>query len=391
MRVIAVANQKGGCGKTTTSISVSAALASLGQKVLLIDNDPQAHSTIGLGIDADTLTASMFDVFDHNNTTVSLNDVIHKRTENLDVAPAEVILSVVEQKISGTQRRERKLSEEITNLTHAYDFIIIDCAPSVGLLTFNALYAADEVVIPVEPSYFSLHGLRKLRETIDLVNRMKKNQRPMSVHALITRYNGQEVYGQYLARKIRALFGDDMFQTYVRYDVLLQEATEHGKSIVEFNSDSNGYVDYMSVAIELMEKRGKKGLGQPAVEEKQAEQTDSTTVFAQLMRGEGTVFSLYAPEAARVEIAGDFVIWIPQMMRKDPDHEGMWQVTIPLLNGTYQYKFVVDGTWITDPAHENFAHDGLGGFNSLVHISETQKETPPCEKQAVSEREIVLV
>ncbi|MCK4915407.1 MAG: ParA family protein, partial [Candidatus Eisenbacteria sp.] len=167
MRSIAIVNQKGGCGKTTTAVNLSSFLADMGKRVLLVDCDPQSHASVGLGIETDHLERSTYDLLMDPGARVS--DIAVPATENLDVVPSNVVLSAVEQQLSGQPDRENKLRWKLDAAAADYDYVFIDCPPSVGLLTFNAIVAAGEAIIVMEPSYFALHGALKVMETIKLV------------------------------------------------------------------------------------------------------------------------------------------------------------------------------------------------------------------------------
>ena len=167
MRTISIANQKGGCGKTTTAINLSACLAHLGKRVLLIDMDPQGHVALGLNIDTNHKENSVFNILEHSNgNRLSLADISENVTENFDVVPADISLSTLDHHLSMVKGRENRLKQAIGRVHPLYDIIIIDCPPSLGLLTFNALIASSEVFVPIEMSLFSLHGISKLMQII---------------------------------------------------------------------------------------------------------------------------------------------------------------------------------------------------------------------------------
>ncbi|MBN1492637.1 MAG: AAA family ATPase [Candidatus Omnitrophica bacterium] len=393
MRAISVVNQKGGCGKTTTSVNVAACLAFLGKKVLVVDMDSQAHSTLSLGVDPDELKISMFDVLDPENETTLMRDVIVPIEENLDLAPSQTILSVIEQKLAGLKGRERQLQLALAPLKENYDFILIDCPPSISILTFNALCAADDVLVPVEPSYLSVHGLKKLMETIDLVNEVTERPEPLKVKALITLFDKRTSYAKKMSEQIREMFACKVFMTPIRKNVKLQEAAEHGTSIVRFNRDSHGFEDYIGVTMEILEIKQEKqepeqaevksytmsteevpAAAAPAPQDEVPEVvsaetaaieredclTDATSIYERL------VFSINAPHATVVELAGDFTGWTPIPLRKDKNVEGMWTLDVSLKPGVYEYKFIVDSAWIADPQNNDTVDDTFGGLNSLV-------------------------
>jgi chromosome partitioning protein len=244
-------NQKGGCGKTTTAINLSAYLAEFGKKVLLIDLDPQGHSTSGFNIKESMVEIGLFDVF---TKQASLEDVIKLQVyHGLDLAPTTVRLSAIEQYLSGTFERERQLRYHIERLTapFVYDFIIIDCPPHLGLLVFNALMASTEVIVPIEPSSFSLQGIDKLLETIEL---LKENARhEVKVMALPTVYNHHSQFSRGILKQISDKFDNLMLKTVIRQNVKLKEAAQKGCPISEYDPHSFGAEDYQKLAIEIIQ------------------------------------------------------------------------------------------------------------------------------------------
>ncbi len=251
MRIISVANQKGGCGKTTTAISLSSSLALRGKKVLLIDCDPQAHATIGLNVSPSELEKNIYHVLTPKESgTVGIEDVVQYVKENFDLAPSSVILSALEQDLAGTQGRENRLKDAIQALQTAYDYVLIDCPPSVGLLCINALRACDEVIIPIDMSLFSLRGVAKLVEIILLIQ--EKLDHEVRPRALITMYDHRTRYSKQVLAKVKETFGANVFESAIRYNIRLRETVDHGLPIGDYDKHAIGYKDYEKLAEEVI-------------------------------------------------------------------------------------------------------------------------------------------
>ena len=260
MRTIAIINQKGGCGKTTTAINLASSLAGRKRRVLLIDLDPQGHASLGLNIKPENVTKGMTEVLTQG---MALEDVICEAiSPELDLAPANIALSAAEPLLSNVQKKEQRLLLAIGALKRSYSYIIIDSPPSLGLLTFNALRASREAIVPIEMSFFSLHGLAKLSEIIDVVRRHTGHQ--VAVRALATMVNHRTRLTQEILREIQRHFEGRFFRTFIRNNVRLREAVSHGMPITEYDSGANGATDYAALAEEVL-----------ALEEKH--QTDTTT------------------------------------------------------------------------------------------------------------------
>ncbi len=251
MRIIACANQKGGCGKTTTAINLSSSLALKGHRVLLIDFDPQAHATMGLNVMPSDLDKSIYDVITpKNDGELMLDEILVPIKENFDLAPSNIILSVVEQELSGMKGREDRLYNAIQDLFAEYDYIIIDCPPSIGHLCFNALRAADEVIIPIDMSLFSLRGVAKLTEIIMMLN--DKLDHKIKSRALITMYDARTRYAEIVLDKVKSEFGKHVFQTVIRYNIRLRESVDYGQPVGDYDKHAIGHIDYENLAEELI-------------------------------------------------------------------------------------------------------------------------------------------
>ena len=247
MRIISIANQKGGCAKTTTAINLSACLAESGKTVLLIDLDPQAHASVGLNIETPKLENTIYDVLTGH---VALEDVIIKISENFDLAPSDIVLSAAELELAGVIGRENELSTSIKKMNRRYDYIIIDCPPSLGLLTFNALKASKEVFITIETSFFALHGVGKLLQTLKLLE--EKLNHHMSYYALATMHDKRTNLAREVLEEIKNYFKERTFKSVIAMNIKLREATSHGVPITKYSPQSQGAEDYMTLAKEVI-------------------------------------------------------------------------------------------------------------------------------------------
>jgi chromosome partitioning protein len=258
MRTIAVVNQKGGCGKTITSINLSAFLASAERRVLLIDMDPQGHATLGLVANARPPSKTLYEVFSQHadQTPTVLRDVIVAVRENLDLAPADILLSAIPEMLAGLGRRENILADAVARLRDAYDYVVIDCPPNVGLLTFNALKACTEAIVPMDPSFFSLHGLGKLLETFDVL--AKKADHQIDARVLVTLYPGRVPFVKAVVDELHRHLDGRYFETVIRYSVKLAEAASHGIPIAHYCRHCVGFEDYQALAAEVLRQEAER-------------------------------------------------------------------------------------------------------------------------------------
>lgn len=251
MRAISVSNQKGGCGKTTTAINLSFFLGHKNHKTLLIDFDPQAHATMGLGIKSSELQKTIYDaVSPVRSPLVGLDEVILPVKDNFDLVPSSTRLSALEQELAGVDGRESRLSKALEGLKRTYDYIIIDCPPSIGHLCFNALRASGEVIIPIDLSLFSLRGVSKLTEIVLLLKERLDHE--IRARALITMFDQRTRYSKHVMEKVREEFGENVFETVIRYNIRLRETVDYGLPIGEYDRHSIGYQDYERLAEELL-------------------------------------------------------------------------------------------------------------------------------------------
>ncbi|TMM31967.1 ParA family protein [Polaribacter aestuariivivens] len=250
-KIIAIANQKGGVGKTTTSVNLAASLGVLEKKVLLIDADPQANASSGLGIDVETVENGTYQVLEH---TVAAKDVILKTTSpNVDIIPAHIDLVAIEIELVDKQEREYMLKKSLYNLKNDYDYILIDCAPSLGLITLNSLVAADSVIIPIQCEYFALEGLGKLLNTIKSVQNIHNPSLDIE-GLLLTMFDSRLRLSNQVVDEVRKHFSSMVFDTIIRRNTRLGEAPSYGESIIAYDATSKGAINYLNLAQELLKK-----------------------------------------------------------------------------------------------------------------------------------------
>jgi chromosome partitioning protein len=403
MRTIAVVNQKGGCGKTTVSINLASALAEAGQKTLLVDMDPQSHCAVGLAVPEDQIEQSIYDVLiSHSrNEPIKLTEILWQIGGGLELAPASIDLSAFEQQMVGIVERECCLKNVLDEMKNECDYAIIDCPPAVGLLTFSALRAATDVIVPVETGYFALHGLSKQLETLSIL--CERCNRQVNVRVLASMYDVRTRMAREILAELRNHFTDKMFKTVVNFNTKIREAASFGQPIGEYDPASKGRMDFSTLADEVIGSQPKQQrhelanslagqleaiseaadellqVAEPAVkavEATKAEKPQLVDTDARLSDyygvnqiNDAVVFVTLYPRAKKVQIAGDFNNWQPAktQMQKVGD-SGIWQTKLKLPAGKCRYRLVVDGQWQQDPYNELTESNPFGGFNSVVEV-----------------------
>ena len=250
-KIIAIANQKGGVGKTTTTVNLAASLGVLEKKVLLIDADPQANATSGLGIEVDEVAKGSYQLLEH--TIEATDTIVSTNSPNVDLIPAHIDLVAIEIELVDKDDREYMLKKAIEGLRDQYDYILIDCAPSLGLLTLNALTAADSVIIPIQCEYFALEGLGKLLNTIKSVQRIHNPDLDIE-GMLLTMYDSRLRLSNQVVEEVKKHFSDMVFETIIQRNVRLGEAPSYGESIIKYDASSKGAANYLNMAHELLQK-----------------------------------------------------------------------------------------------------------------------------------------
>tara|TARA_B110000003_G_scaffold178452_1_gene177873 strand:+ start:12696 stop:13457 length:762 start_codon:yes stop_codon:yes gene_type:complete len=251
-KIIAIANQKGGVGKTTTSVNLAACLGALDKKVLLIDADPQANASSGLGVDVEKIKLGTYQLLEH---TCTAEEAIQRTSAtNVDIIPSHIDLVAIEIELVNVEKREYMLHQAINSLKNNYDFILIDCAPSLGLLTLNALTAADSVIIPIQCEYFALEGLGKLLNTIKSVQKIHNKNLDIE-GLLLTMYDSRLRLSNQVLDEVKIHFHDMVFKTIIQRNVKLGEAPSYGESIIYYDVNSKGATNYLSLAKEIISKQ----------------------------------------------------------------------------------------------------------------------------------------
>ncbi len=250
-KVIAIANQKGGVGKTTTAVNLASALAVLEKKILLIDADPQANATSGLGIAVEEKKAGTYELLEH--TANAEETILPTNVPHLDLIPSHIDLVAIEIELVDKAEREYMLKKALQNVREDYDFILIDCAPSLGLITLNALTAADAIVIPIQCEYFALEGLGKLLNTIKSVQKL--HNKTLDIEGLLlTMYDARLRLSNQVVEEVKKHFGDMVFNTIIQRNIRLSEAPSYGENIIQYDATSKGAQNYLSLAEEVLKK-----------------------------------------------------------------------------------------------------------------------------------------
>ncbi len=359
MRIIAVTNQKGGCGKTTTAINLAASLSTNNRKVLLIDLDPQSHATLGLNIKASLSIYNVLSKIAHQKA--KLEGIIQNVSPDFDIAPSSIVLSTLEQELAGEIGRESRLTDVLKSFRNNYDYILIDCPPNLGILTINAIRASSEVIIPVEASRFSLEGLDQLISIVDLV-RDRLNHH-VDFRVLVTNFDSRLAHSFKMLQRIKKDFKDKLFNNIIHVNVKLKEAQNQGTHVFNYDKYCRGAKDYFSLSREIITQ---EKTPTPALV---LEKRMNEILKERLPQFTEIIFSVFAPEAREVYLVGEFNNWQINDNARMMQNNGTWSKKINLGFGKYRYRFVVDGNWIEDTSNPLKEINPYGSVDSLVEIN----------------------
>ncbi len=359
MRTIAIANQKGGCGKTTTAINLAWSLAQADRRVLLLDLDPQGHAMLGLGLDrSDLPDPGIAEAMQDSTRVAAIDDLALPIDDSLWMIPGSLRLALLERRLANSRRRERCLALLLAHLRRPFDYVVIDCPPNLGILTFNALFAASEAIVPVDPSVFSCDGLTRFVETLRLVEDYAETSR--SFRILRSRCDRRTRHGRRLQEHLEEHYPGQVFAACISRSVRFCEAAERGQAIGRAFPNARGAREFKALAAETI-----------AGESAARARAEAARLALRNQRpvGECILFRFRKDDAHDVRLVGTFNNWDPSGVPMERDADGYWTTSVELMAGTHQYRFLADGVWYEDPESEDAIYNDHGGRNSLIRVA----------------------
>jgi chromosome partitioning protein len=368
MNTIAIANQKGGCGKTTTAINLAAELGNRSERVLLIDMDPQGHASMGLGI-SERACPGLYEVF---SDEASLYDVIMSDvSQGLDLIPANIMLAAVEPLLTDQPGRERQLLEQLDSLEGLYEYILIDCPPSLGLLSINALRAANQVLTPVEASLYALEGVGQLKDIVNLL--CDKYCIEVPIRVLPTMFDTHTRFAQTVLQQLREQLPVGVSGVQIRHTVRAREAAYFGKPLCIYAPRSTAAEDYRRLAGEIQDASAQPSVAlieqDAPIEINDTPEEISMNHNSEKQPRQMVVLTFDDIDCNRLQLAGDFNNWMPDHNVETRNVNGHWQKVFTAEPGVYEYRLLIDGKWQSDPTNPSEVPNELGGINSLLQVS----------------------
>ncbi|MFO7653151.1 MAG: AAA family ATPase [Candidatus Krumholzibacteriia bacterium] len=356
MRVMALVNQKGGCGKTTVAANLAAALSRLDLRVLLIDNDPQGHAGLAFGFRESDFALSTYDLYLTGD--IRVEDAALEVAPRLHLVPAGVELSAVEAALAGVPGREERLLRCLRRSKRCYDWVLLDCPPGVGMLTFNALLCCDEALVPVDASHQSLQAVARLRDTLTVLHDQKRHE--VTPRLLLSNVDMRLRYVHDLVQELEAHHGDALLETIIHPTVRLKEAFRAGRSIFDHDPASRAALDFRRLADEIC-------AGDAEVRAHESERWAALPP-GPAVTGDEVLFVADFPAARSVSITGTFCGWSPAGLELARRPDGLWERRVPVPPGAHEYLYMVDGVWLADPHNAAVVANEFGGENSVLTV-----------------------
>lgn len=371
MKIIAVANQKGGCGKTTTAINLAACLGKREQRVLLLDLDPQGHSSLGFGV----FNEDARDLYDVFTGEIRLEEIILPNVfTGVDVVPATKTLAAAEHLPVRSDERDKQLEKHLASIRDRYDYLVIDCPPSMGLLCLNGLAVSDLVLIPIEMSLFGMHGIDRMYEVIRELR--ERHGREIPVRVLPTLVDSRTRLCRQFLHEIGERFADDVLSVMVQFTVRLKEAVRQGAPIIAYDPTSTVAVQYDRLANEMMSSlqenvaTDSEGEVKTRLNAMKRAFEEARSRLAGHAGRQKVVLRFYDFAGRDVKLAGSFNDWRPDQGVVTRTEKGIVEKIVMLMPGTYQYRLIVDGIWQEDPSNPEQVSNYSGGFNSVLRVEE---------------------